>query len=364
MTAGEASESGTAPVIEVTHTASFGELLNTLPASVLVSTYQANKLAVLRPRDGVVNTHFRHVPKPMGLARQNERMALGVNAGIRFYEFHSEYCPPPEEGAPPYDGTFVPTNEHVTGGIDIHEMEYDSDGTLWFINTRLSCLCRYHPEYSFEPVWRPDFVTALSPEDRCHLNGLALVDGRPRFVSALGVSDLPGGWRENKASGGVVIDIDCGETVLEGLSMPHSPRYYNGALWVLESGNGSLMRVDMLTGQRENVILLPGFTRGLDFVGPFAFIGLSQVRETAVFSGLPLTQRPEERVCGVAVVDLRDRQLVGYLRFEQGVREIFAVRALPGIPNPEFLEPYHEHLANCFRLPPGHEVLAPRERLE
>lgn len=352
------NEAGAAPEIEVTHTASFGELLAGLPASVLVTTYQANKLAVLRPRDGVINTHFRHVPKPMGLARQENRIALGVNFGIRFYENLPGRAPANPDG-PAFDGCFFPVGEHITGGIDIHETEFDADGTLWFINTRLSCLCRHHPDYSFEPVWRPGFISALSPEDRCHLNGLAMVDGRPRFVSALGESDAPGGWRDNKASGGLVIDIDSGEAVVTGLSMPHSPRYYNGALWVLESGNGALVRIDLLSGQRENVILLPGFTRGLDFVGPFAFIGLSQVRETAVFSGLPLTKRAEERVCGVAAIDLRTRQLVGYLRFESGVREIFAIRVLPGMPNPEVVDVYHEDLANCFRLPPGHEITPP-----
>jgi len=62
------------------------------------------------------------------------------------------------------------------------------------------------------------------PEDRCHLNGLAVVDGQPKYVTALGTTDTPGGWRERKADGGVLLDVESGETLIDNLSMPHSPR--------------------------------------------------------------------------------------------------------------------------------------------
>ena len=219
------------------------------------------------------------------------------------------------------------------------------------VNTRFCCLCTLDADHSFSPRWRPPFVTALAPEDRCHLNGLGLVDGRPKYVTALGETDTPGGWRANKAHGGILMDLDTNEIVLRGLSMPHSPRWYQGRLWVLESGQGSLARADSTRGRWETVAQVPGFTRGLDFAGPLAFIGLSQVRESAVFSGIPMVERGQERTCGVWVVDLETGQTVGFLRFEAGVQEIFAVQVLPGLRFPEVLEWGDERLSHTYVLP-------------
>lgn len=175
-------------------------------------------------------------------------------------------------------------------------------GELWVVNTRFGCLCTLDAAHSFTPRWRPPFVSALAPEDRCHLNGLGMVAGRPKCVTALGETDTAGGWRANKATGGLLLDIDDHKILLRGLSMPHSPRWYQGRLWLLESGQGSLAEVDLAQRSWRTTAQLPGFTRGLDFCGPLAFIGLSQVRETAVFSGIPLVQRLKERTCGVWVV--------------------------------------------------------------
>jgi uncharacterized protein (TIGR03032 family) len=245
----------------------------------------------------------------------------------------------------------VPRRLHVTGDIDIHELAYDQDDELWAVNTRFCCLCTLDANHSFHPRWRPPFVSALAAEDRCHLNGLGMVDGRPKYVTALGTTDTPGGWRTDKASGGILMDIDSNEIVLRGLSMPHSPRCYNGKLWFLESGQGSLAMADLQHGRRETVAQVPGFTRGMDFYGPLAFIGLSQVRESAVFSGIPLVQRLKERTCGVWVVHIETGQTVGFLRFEAGVQEIFAVQVLPGIRYPEVLEWGDARLASTYVLP-------------
>jgi uncharacterized protein (TIGR03032 family) len=166
-----------------------------------------------------------------------------------------------------------------------------------------------------------------------------MVNGRPRYVTALGETDEPGGWRTNKSTGGVLIDVGSGEIVTRGLSMPHSPRWYAGRLWVCESGTGTLGLIDPNTGKYQVVAALPGFTRGLDFAGDFAFVGLSQVRESAVFSGIPITQRlaEDERTCGVGVINLTTGQVVGLLRFETGVQEVFAVAVLPGRCYPELI---------------------------
>jgi uncharacterized protein (TIGR03032 family) len=227
---------------------------------------------------------------------------------------------------------------HFTGDIQIHEMSYCGTD-LWFVNTAFSCLCTYDAEHSFVPRWRPSHVSALTPDDRCHLNGLGFRNGFPKYVTALGKTDTAGGWRQNKKSGGLVIDTESNEIITRGLSMPHSPRWYAGHLWILESGTGSLGKVDLATGRYEPIVSLPGFTRGLDFLGHLAFVGLSQVRETAVFSGIPITERLTEsdRNCGVWVVDLRTGQLIGFLRFEDAVQEIFGVALIQGAEYPELI---------------------------
>lgn len=332
------------------HTSSFPRLLADLGCSLLITTYQAGKLIAARSDGAVLNTHFRTFAKPMGLAADRRGFVLGcAHEVVRYANMPAvaRKLTPPDK----HDACFLPRSSHVTGDIDIHEMEHDSHGVLWCVNTRFSCLCTLDEENSFVPRWRPVFVSALTPEDRCHLNGLGLVGGRPRYVTALGESDRVQGWRDHKADGGILIDLDTGEAICRGLAMPHSPRWYGDRLWVLESGNGTLATVDPTTGVLQSTTALPGFTRGLDFFGPFAFIGLSQVRESAMFSGIPLTERLHERNCGVWVVDIRDGRVVAFLRFEAAVQEIFSVKVLPGIRYPEILEPTDKLVSSSYVVP-------------
>jgi len=331
------------------HTNTFPQLLTQAGISLVVSTYQAGKLIVVREDNGLLNTHFRVFNKPMGLAATRNKIALGTAAQIiefRNVPATAQKLNPPNK----HDACFLPRKIHVTGDIDIHEMTW-VDEDLWFINTRFSCLCTLDNQYSFVPRWRPPFITEYDLRDRCHLNGLAAKDGKPKYVTALGNSDTPAGWRANKAAGGILMDIETNEYILTGLSMPHSPRWYRDRLWVLESGKGSLSVVDLEQGKMTIVSQLPGFTRGLDFWGDFAFIGLSQVRETAVFSGIPLTKTQTERICGVWVVNIVSGETVAFLRFTDGIQEIFAVSVLPGIRFPEIVDGNDDLLANSYVLP-------------
>jgi uncharacterized protein (TIGR03032 family) len=218
------------------------------------------------------------------------------------------------------------------------------------VNTRFSCLATLDEQHSFVPRWRPPFVTRLAAEDRCHLNGLAVVDGDVRYVTALGVSDDANGWREHKSDGGVVLDVSSGAVVAAGLSMPHSPRWYGGRLFVLESGIGSLGVVDLERGAVDTLIQLPGFTRGLAFAGKYAVVGLSQVREQ-IFRDIPLTAGNPDRLCGVWVVDLERAEVAAFLRFEGSVQEIFDVQVLPGATWPEVAEPDADVVGDAFVLP-------------
>jgi uncharacterized protein (TIGR03032 family) len=306
--------------------------LRRLGASLLVTTYQAGKLVMVRDEGDHLNTHYRTFQSPMGLALAGGGARLAIGTTIQVWEFRDNPDVARRLGpAGTHDACYLPRASHVTGNVMIHEMVYGAGGQLWFVNTRFSCLATLDPESSFVPRWRPPFVTELEPSDRCHLNGLGLVDGKPKYVTALGETNDMAGWRPNKAKGGILMDVESGEILCRGLSMPHSPRWYGGRLWVCESGSGTLGTVDLDTGRYEVVAAVPGFTRGLDFVGDLAFIGLSQVRESAVFSGIPITERltSEQRTCGVCVVDLRRGEPVALLKFTSGVQEVFAVAVLP-----------------------------------
>ena len=202
------------------------------------------------------------------------------------------------------------------------------------VNTLFSCLCTLDDSFSFVPRWRPPFVTELAGQDRCHLNGLAMRDGRPQFVTAHGNSNEPAGWRSTKASSGCVIDVPSGQTLVRGLCMPHSPRWYNDRLWALDSGTGRLIQIDPANGGVQTIEQFPGYTRGLAFSGQFAFVGLSRIRETLVFGGIPLADKRDELRCAIAVVDLALGRAVARLEFYCGVEEIFAVCVLSGCRNP------------------------------
>jgi uncharacterized protein (TIGR03032 family) len=333
-----------------TQTESFVALLHQLGASLLVSTYQANKLLVARAAGGGLSMLVRTFDRPMGLAVDAQRLTVGTRNQIWFLRNAPDIAPRVEP-AGQHDACYLPRTSHVTGDIGVHEMAWAGD-ELWIVNTRFSCLCTLDADYSFVPRWRPPFISALAAEDRCHLNGLAIVDGRPRYVTALGEADTAGGWRANKPQGGCLMELSNGEVVSRGLSMPHSPRLHDGRLWLLESGTGQLVLVDPATGQRQTVANLPGFTRGLALRGPYAFIGLSKIRKTSAMDGVPLAERREQLKCGVAAVDLRSGRVIAFLEFQSAVEEIFDVQLLPGVRFPEVIGFQQETIRNTFVIPP------------
>ncbi len=331
------------------HTTTFPDLLNQAMASVVISTYQAGKLILLRSTGNALNTHFVSLAKPMGVAYSKNRLSVGSGVQVVDY-FNMPSVGPKVHPRGTHDSAFLPRRLHYTGDIDIHEMAFTSEQELWIVNTKMSCLGTIDIQHSFVPRWKPPFISGYDLTDRCHLNGLAMRDGKPRYVSSLGVSDRPAGWRVNKASGGMIMDIQSNEFVVKGLSMPHSPRWYRDQLWVLESGAGQLITVDIDSGEKRVVAELPGFCRGIDFIDRYALIGLSEVRETAVFAGLPLTEREQDRKCGVWVVDIESGQTMGYLVFSSGVQEIFSVQIVPG-KYPALLDLNDPLLSSSYSLP-------------
>jgi len=275
----------------------------------------------------------------MGIARTPTGLAIGSKRQVWMLR-----AAPPEladriRPAGTHDVAFLARQAHFTGPVLGHDLAW-AGGRLWLVNTLFNCLATLEPESSFVPRWRPPFISEIAMGDRCHLNGLAADEHAPRYVTALGETDTVDGWRPGKRDGGCVVDVASGEVVVRGLSMPHSPRLAQGGLWLLNSGYGRLERVDVAGRTSVPVAALPGYGRGLDLFGGLAFVGLSRVRETAVFGGIPLDEHRESLRCGVAVVDCRSGAILATLFFTSGVEEIFDVTVLPGYRNPVLSGPY------------------------
>jgi uncharacterized protein (TIGR03032 family) len=334
------------------------DLLESHGCCLVVSTYQAGKLMLVRGAGGRTATLLRTFKQPMGVAVHEGELAISTQNQIWIYRNDAQIAKQ-LPSSPAHDACFLPRSSHVTGNLRCHEMSW-AGGELWFVNTLFSNLSTLHAHYSFVPRWRPRFIPELRATDACHLNGLAVDELAPRYVTALGESAEPAGWRSNRVRGGLLIDVPSGEVVCRGLSMPHSPRVYAGRVWVLESGTGQLQVVNLATGGRDTVAEVPGFARGLAFMGPYAFIGLSKIRETNVFGGLPISERHAELRCGIWVVDIRSGNIVEYMQFDGGVEEIFAVCVLAGTKFPELFGPDDEVAAGAFIIPPDPSAVALR----
>ncbi len=313
------------------HSLNLADVLADLEASLLVSTYQAGKLAMIGSADRQLTLSFHNFDRPMGVAIDHAADRMAVAARSKVWHLRNDRSIAQKlNPRAAYEACFLTRSAQVTGEIQAHEMAW-AQGELWVVNTLFSCLCTLHSDYSFVPRWRPPFISELAPEDRCHLNGLAVLDGKPKYVTAMAESDSTGGWRPNKTETGCLIDVESGKTIARGFAMPHSPRVHLGHIWLLDSGRGSLVRVDPADGETYTVARFPGYTRGLTIIGKLAFVGLSKIRETSTFGGVPIAENRERLKCGVGVVDLETGELVAQFEFTSGVDEIFDIRLLHGI---------------------------------
>jgi uncharacterized protein (TIGR03032 family) len=231
--------------------------------------------------------------------------------------------------------------------LDAHDVGILNDGTPIFVNTRHNCLSVPDPVHSFRMHWKPPFISRVVDEDRCHLNGLAMRNHEPAFVTAVSRSDTVDGWRDRRRDGGVVLEVPSGGVVCEGLSMPHSPRWHNDRLWVLNSGEGQLGYIE--DNKFVSVAFCPGFLRGLAFIGGFAYVGLSKPRYER-FEGLGLDailrDKDTEPWCGIQVIDCNTGACVDWLRIDGAVSEIYDVAGLKGVQTPMAVGTQSEELLN------------------
>jgi uncharacterized protein (TIGR03032 family) len=329
------------PQLEIAGSRQFNSWLFEQRASIAFTTYQTGKLFLIGLRaDGKLSVFERTFERCMGLAVSADAQTLWMSSLYQLWRF--ENALPSGDVAPGgYDRLYVPQCGFTTGDVDAHDVALDAQQRPIFVNTLFSCLAAPSESYSFRVLWKPPFISKLAAEDRCHLNGLALRDGTPAFVTAVSASDVHEGWREHRRDGGVVLDVASGEVVARGLSMPHSPRLHEGRLYVLNSGAGEFGTIDLATEKFDPICFCPGYARGLAIVGNFAVIGLSTCRENRTFSGLPLDDalaaKDVQPRCGLLVVDLHSGDVVHSLSIDGLVRELYDVAILPGVRTPSAL---------------------------
>ncbi len=307
-------------------------------ASLAFTTYQTGTLFLVGLKlDGRLSVHTRSFNRAMGLWSDGQTLWLGT--AYQLWRFENLLEPGQRHGQ--RDRLYAPLAGFTVGDVDIHDIAVLGDGQVAFVNTLFSCLATPDARQSFRPLWQPPFISRLAPEDRCHLNGLAVRDGSAAFVSSVSRSDAAAGWRDRRGEGGVVLEVTSGETVVEGLSMPHSPRWYRDTLYLLNSGSGELGWVDLDHGRFEPIAFVPGYLRGLAFLGGFAIIGTSKPRQNRTFTGLALDEslrrRDIEPRCGLYIVDLANGSVVDWLNIEGSLGELYDVAVLPGVGCPAAL---------------------------
>jgi uncharacterized protein (TIGR03032 family) len=306
--------------------------------SMAFTTYQAGKLFLLGlTPEGRLAAFERSFPRCMGLWSNGQTMWL--SSLYQIWRLENVYAS--GESHDSFDRLYVPQVGYVTGDIDVHDVAVDANGRMMFANTLFSCIATVSDKYSFEPIWRPAFISDLGPEDRCHLNGIAIGDGNHAYVTACGQSDSVEGWRTSRVGGGCVIDVASNEVVCDGLSMPHSPRWQNGCLWLLDSGTGFFGRVDLANRKFTPITFCPGYARGLAFWDKFAIVGLSKCRQERTFANLPLdanlADRKTEAWCGILIIDTTSGHIVHWIRIEGVINELYDVAVLPGAVRPKAL---------------------------
>jgi uncharacterized protein (TIGR03032 family) len=308
--------------------------------SLAFSSYQTGQLFLVgRQPNGTVSFNQQNFSRAMGLSWSNGRLYLGALCQVWRLE---NMLRPGERGNDAFDVVLVPRNAQTTGDIDIHEIGVDADGRVIFVNTKYSCLCTPDLTHSFRPVWKPPFISKLAPEDRCHLNGMAMAGGRPAYVTAVSRSDVLTGWRERRHEGGVIVEVETGRIVTDQLSMPHSPRLVDGRLYALDSGRGQIIEVDPQSGEKRDIAFCPGFLRGMAIHDGHAIVTVSKPRD-GTFKHLSLdgelAARDAEAWCGLLIVNLKTGDLVEWIRLEGHITELFDVTAMPGVACPMAVGP-------------------------
>lgn len=331
-----------APPFSCSYNPQLPELLNKLNCTLVISTYQASKVIFISAVDDERLVQLpRNFVGAMGIAMKDDKMAIATKDEVVVLKNSPKLAPTYPRKPATYDALFMPRATYYTGHVDVHDLHFGQQG-LYAVNTSFSCLCLINDEYSFEPIWKPGFITEYASEDRCHLNGLAMENDMPKYISGLGRSNVAQGWRENIVAGGFVMDIATGELVMDRVPMPHSPRLYDGKLFMLLSATGELVQADVNTGKYTVITRFKGFARGMAKHGDYLFVALSKLRQnSSTFRHLPIALDAKE--AGIVVVHLPTGATVGQITYQASVDEIYDLQVIPnsirpGILNTEGME--------------------------
>ena len=396
------------------------EILKRLNISIAFTSYQAGRLIFLRSDGESIDVNFTRFSRPMGLAATENGLTLGVFSNIinfqredgllemikqplqkiedditapkisspksdkstanqrgetpdfdkqlsaeqlaerkkdkeDFLDYQKKLYEPVDERV---DACFISRSVHYSGMINIHDIAWGEDG-LWAVNSSFSCLCTIEPDFSFVPRWKPYFISELVSEDRCHLNGMALIDGRPAYVTTFSKLDQQGAWRDGNRFDGTLMDVQKNRIVLDGLAMPHSPRWQYDSVYFCNSGYGQVCCFDPETKQNRVIAELQGFTRGMDFYGPILFVGLSKTRASDVSMPAPLNEKFDQTYSGIWLLNTEEKnsteqkpiETIAQIMFTGNVDQIYDVAVIPNCSFPELIEPSHPRMRNHFCHP-------------
>lgn len=338
-------ETKTTPGFAVRASRTFLPWLQSVNGALAFTTYQAGKLFFIgvNNQTGRMSIFERSFPRCMGFGvdQHANGTTLWMSSLYQLWRIENFL----EEGKltpDGYDAVFVPIEGRTTGDIDIHDIHpLSGNFAPTFVATRFNCLATFDRRNSFRPVWTPRFIDKIAAEDRCHLNGLAMRNGKPAYVTCVATTNTAGGWREHRHDGGVLIDVETNELIVSGLSMPHSPRVHNDEVYMLQSGTGEFGRIDLQTGRFEAMTFIPGFVRGVSFIGNHAVVGVSRPRREGTLDGLAINERlKDERIepkTMIAIINLETGDMEHTLEIEGVVRELYDVGFIPGIKRPKML---------------------------
>lgn len=341
------------PPFSCTFSPNFPELLWDLGCSLAFTTYQTDKLVLLSAKD---RENMVQLPKafkrPMGMAFKAGALAVATQEDVQVLG----NAPGLLDGFPdsPYDGYFVPRATYYSGVLNLHDLAWTPQGLVG-VNSLFSCLCKVDEVFSFKPIWTPPFISQVEPESRCHLNGMATDgQGQPAYVTSFSTSDEAHGWRKTATrETGVLLDVATGKTILQGLLIPHSPRIFDGKLYLLVSGTGEVLEVDAAAGKSRVINRLPGFVRGLAHKGDFLFVGLSKIRprQDQISSTFPVAAAAKN--AGIMVLDRRSGAIVAHVTYQSTVEEIYEVLVLPDMRRPGMLTAGDEEHRRSLVSPDG-----------
>jgi uncharacterized protein (TIGR03032 family) len=308
-------------------------------SSLAITSYQLGKLILLgAPAQDRLSVSQATFQRCLGVCASGRSIFVATRDTI----VKSTNIVAPTHQIHKHDALFLPKVAWYTGDVQAHDVGVMKNGKPIFVNTLFDCLACIDESTNFRSVWRPPFVSSSGPGDRCHLNGLAMNGGIPSYATCAATTDEPGGWRHRRLGGGCVIDIREDAVLARGLTMPHSPRYHCGRLFLCNSGTGEFGEVELSTGRFLPIAFCRGFLRGLSLHDDCAIVGISEWRHVCDFQGLPLDKRLQDEDnfrCGLDVIHLASGRPLHWLRFPGPVQEIYDVALVAGTRSPGIQSP-------------------------